>query len=116
MFSPAPTCIYIECAGAKEREREEQHSLKMAAASGCLSNCTRPGFFEHEWTAEELWAPWEVLANYLEYQPWFFSLLGSAMVGLSGVFPLLVIPIDEAADLKHGGKRGAICWRSIARF
>ncbi|OXU27082.1 hypothetical protein TSAR_008387 [Trichomalopsis sarcophagae] len=72
------------------------------AASGCLSNCTRPGIFEHEWTADELWAPWNVLADYFEYQPWFFSLLGSAMVGLSGVFPLLVIPIDEAADLKHG--------------
>ena len=77
--------------------------MASVASSGCLSNCTRSGFLEHEWTAEELWAPWEVLADYFEYQPWLFSLLGSAMVGLSGVFPLLVIPIDEAADLKHGG-------------
>ena len=80
----------------------------MASAGACvMSNCTEPSFFEHEWTTEELWAPWEVLSHYFEYQPWLFSLLGSAMVGLSGVFPLLVIPIDEAADLTHGGSVNA---------
>lgn len=69
-----------------------------SAVSGCLSNCSvsSESFLEFD----DLW----LLFEYFEYQPWFFSLLGSAMVGLSGVFPLLVIPIDEAADLKHGGK------------
>lgn len=72
------------------------------AAGGCQSNCSaRPGLLE---AYDELWAPWIILTDYFEYQPWLFSLIGSAMVGLSGVFPLLVIPIDEAADLKHGGE------------
>ncbi|XP_058808031.1 zinc transporter ZIP13 isoform X2 [Phymastichus coffea] len=73
----------------------------MDPVNSCTSNCTRfrLGFFEHDWSNE---APWDILSNYFDYQPWLFSLLGSVMVGLSGVFPLLVIPIDEAADLKHG--------------
>lgn len=29
-----------------------------------------------------------------EYTPWVFSLIGAALVGLSGILPLLVIPID----------------------
>ncbi|XP_011505595.1 PREDICTED: zinc transporter ZIP13 isoform X2 [Ceratosolen solmsi marchali] len=74
----------------------------MAAVSGCLGNCTELGCVEQEWSIENMWAPWQTFNNYFEYRPWLFSLLGSAMVGLSGVFPLLVIPIDEAADLKHG--------------
>ncbi|EDW16233.1 zinc transporter ZIP13 homolog [Drosophila mojavensis] len=31
----------------------------------------------------------------LEYTPWVFSLLGSVVIGLSGIFPLLIIPTDE---------------------
>ncbi|CAG5108117.1 Similar to slc39a13: Zinc transporter ZIP13 (Danio rerio) [Cotesia congregata] len=50
----------------------------------------------------EIWESWNNVTDYFEYQPWIFSLLGSAMVGLSGVFPLFIIPIDEGADLKHG--------------
>lgn len=67
----------------------------MACFGNCSSTSTRldGGFLELE-----------DLFNYFEYRPWLFSLIGSAMVGLSGVFPLLVIPIDAAADLKHGGK------------
>lgn len=88
----------------------------MASASGCLSNCSRSGLLGHDWTTEELWAPWLVLADYFEYQPWLFSLLGSAMVGLSGVFPLLVIPIDEADDLKHGGMRRPLSAIGFSNF
>lgn len=29
-----------------------------------------------------------------EYTPWVFSLLGAAMIGLSGILPLLIIPSD----------------------
>lgn len=36
----------------------------------------------------------------LEYTPWVFSLLGSALIGLSGILPLLVIPAAT------GGKDG----------
>ncbi|KAH8268639.1 hypothetical protein KR026_011063 [Drosophila bipectinata] len=30
-----------------------------------------------------------------QYTPWVFSLLGSVVIGLSGIFPLLIIPTDE---------------------
>lgn len=39
-----------------------------------------------------------------EYCPWIFSLIGSILVGLSGVLPLLVIPIEEGESLKSGGE------------
>lgn len=39
-----------------------------------------------------------------EYYPWIFSLIGSILVGLSGVLPLLIIPIEEGENLKSGGK------------
>jgi len=38
------------------------------------------------------------------YHPWLMSAIGSFVVGLSGIFPLLVIPIDEGANLKSGGE------------
>uniref|UniRef100_A0A1B6E318 Zinc transporter ZIP13 n=1 Tax=Clastoptera arizonana TaxID=38151 RepID=A0A1B6E318_9HEMI len=39
----------------------------------------------------------------VSYQPWVWSLIGSVIVGLSGIFPLLVIPIEveEGANLKN---------------
>lgn len=42
-----------------------------------------------------------------EYHPWVFSLIGSTVIGLSGIFPLLVIPIEEEEnfDLNGAGKR-----------
>lgn len=39
----------------------------------------------------------------LEYMPWLWAMFGSILVGLSGVLPLLVIPIDHTDDLKQGG-------------
>ncbi|XP_058811844.1 zinc transporter ZIP13 homolog [Topomyia yanbarensis] len=51
----------------------------------------------------------EMMDNYmpayikqLEYTPWIFSLLGSALIGLSGILPLVVIPAGDkdAADFK----------------
>lgn len=38
----------------------------------------------------------------MEYNPMLWSLVGSMVVGLSGVFPLLVIPIEEGANLNKG--------------
>lgn len=29
-----------------------------------------------------------------EYTPWLFSLFGAMLIGLSGILPLLVIPVD----------------------
>lgn len=39
----------------------------------------------------------------LDYMPWAWAAVGSALVGLSGVLPLLVIPIDQTDNLRHGG-------------
>lgn len=36
---------------------------------------------------------------------WLLSLVGSIAVGLSGIFPLLVIPIEAGAALKTEGKK-----------
>lgn len=40
----------------------------------------------------------------LDEHPWLFSALASLLVGLSGILPLLIIPIDETASFKDGGK------------
>lgn len=37
-------------------------------------------------------------------ETWVFSIFGAMLVGLSGIFPLLVIPIEAGPALKHGGK------------
>jgi hypothetical protein len=50
------------------------------------------------------WIPVILLVTNFEYHPWIFSVIGSAVIGLSGVFPLFVIPIEEGANLKSGGK------------
>lgn len=49
----------------------------------------------------------EMMDNYvpsciksLEYTPWIFSLLGSALIGLSGILPLVVIPVTKDKDGK----------------
>lgn len=49
------------------------------------------------------WIPVISLMQDFEYHPWLFSVIGSSLIGLSGVFPLL-IPIGEGANLKSGGK------------
>lgn len=41
--------------------------------------------------------------SFFDYMPWMWAMFGSILVGLSGVLPLLVIPIDETDDLKQGG-------------
>ncbi|XP_014208223.1 zinc transporter ZIP13 homolog [Copidosoma floridanum] len=82
-------------------------------ASACLSNCTTASatsmmarsagsYLESAWTARELWQSWDSAGLYFEYHPWLFSMLGSVIVGLSGIFPLLVIRIDETDTLKQG--------------
>lgn len=38
------------------------------------------------------------------YDVWLYSILGAVVVGLSGIFPLLVIPLEAGPSLKHGGK------------
>lgn len=37
-----------------------------------------------------------------QYQPVFMSVIGSIIVGLSGLFPLLILPVDDSMSLKTG--------------
>ena len=39
-----------------------------------------------------------------DYNPWLYSLFGTLLVGLTGIFPLLVIPVEAGHKLREGGK------------
>ncbi|KAL2738210.1 zinc transporter ZIP13 [Vespula maculifrons] len=79
------------------------------AVNMCARNCTEDtaGFF-FEMIYDDISLPWNEYSYYVTYNPWFFSILGSTMVGLAGVLPLLVIPIEEGADLKNGASAGTL--------
>lgn len=58
----------------------------------------------------------EIVSDYLpdflkgfEYTPWVWSLVGSAIIGLSGILPLLIIPSaqnnNNNVDTKDGKKK-----------
>ncbi|XP_059050547.1 zinc transporter ZIP13 homolog [Achroia grisella] len=50
----------------------------------------------------------------LDEHPWLFAALASVLVGLSGILPLLIIPIDETATFKDGS--GAATLRILLSF
>ncbi|KAM3957998.1 LOW QUALITY PROTEIN: zinc transporter Zip99C [Aphomia sociella] len=59
----------------------------------------------------------EYLFNFIEEldeHPWLFAALASVLVGLSGILPLLIIPIDETASFKDGS--GAATLRILLSF
>lgn len=66
-------------------------------------NCTYSIGFLYEMITEEMWTPWKAMVEYFDYTPWLFSLLGSTLIGLTGIFPLFIIPIEEGANLRTGG-------------
>lgn len=77
------------------------------AADICMQqNCTDSTGFLYDMIME-MWSPWDAMEN-LNYAPWVFSLLGSTMIGLTGIFPLLIVPIQEGADLKTGDGAGTL--------
>jgi len=39
-----------------------------------------------------------------QYQPILMSVIGSIVVGLSGLFPLLILPVNDSISLKTGRK------------
>ncbi|XP_012141704.2 zinc transporter Zip99C isoform X1 [Megachile rotundata] len=81
----------------------------MAANMCTQQNCTDSFEFLYEMITEDMWTPWETTIQYLEQTPWLFSLIGSTMIGLTGIFPLLVIPnIEEGANLKTGASAGTL--------
>ncbi|XP_036871977.1 zinc transporter ZIP13 isoform X4 [Manis javanica] len=49
---------------------------------------------------------WGTLLSGERLDTWICSLLGSLMVGLSGVFPLLIIPLEMGATLHSEGGKG----------
>ncbi|XP_041985183.1 zinc transporter ZIP13 homolog isoform X2 [Aricia agestis] len=54
------------------------------------------------------------LIEELDEHPWLFSALASILVGLSGILPLLIIPIDETASFQDGA--GAATLRVLLSF
>ncbi|XP_028157103.1 zinc transporter ZIP13 homolog [Ostrinia furnacalis] len=54
------------------------------------------------------------LMEELDEHPWLFAALASVLVGLSGILPLLIIPIDESASFKDGA--GAATLRVLLSF
>lgn len=79
--------------------------MAAAASYACTRNCTD---VEYPTSCDGLggtdeWLPWYEIVGYFSYNPWIFSLLGSTMVGLTGIFPLWLIPIQDGVDLKTGG-------------
>lgn len=58
---------------------------------------------------------WGNLFSSERLDAWICSLIGSFMVGLSGVFPLLVIPFETGAALRSEGKPATSISLSEAR-
>ncbi|GAB1864686.1 Zinc transporter ZIP13 homolog [Camponotus japonicus] len=82
----------------------------MAAASyACSPNCTEAGFFPYNILGgTDAWSSWHEMVGYFSYNPWIFSLLGSTVVGLTGIFPLWLIPIQDGVDLKADENSGTL--------
>ncbi|XP_070522604.1 zinc transporter ZIP13 homolog isoform X2 [Cardiocondyla obscurior] len=87
--------------------------MAAVASYACTRNCTDPSSLCDVPAAPDEWLPWHVIVDYFTYNPWVFSLLGSTMVGLTGIFPLWLIPIQDGVDLKTGdenNRRPAGLW------
>ncbi|KAF7661837.1 hypothetical protein LDENG_00252550 [Lucifuga dentata] len=87
------TLLMVTFRGASSNQKMTQtamtHATATAAGPGTSLMDTLPGF--------------QAVADFLASEHahvWFLSLVGSVVVGLSGVFPLLVIPIEAGAALK----------------
>ncbi|XP_067833621.1 zinc transporter ZIP13-like [Heptranchias perlo] len=85
---PSLSSADIHRANAKKLAR------KAAAAQAAIGG--------HRWCPENVFElrSWSELFTGERVDAWICSLIGSVMVGLSGVFPLLVIPIEVGAALK----------------
>ncbi|XP_056269075.1 zinc transporter ZIP13 [Pseudoliparis swirei] len=94
LFIPV-TLLMLSCRGASGSHKMTQTSMNHATASAA-----GPGHSLTEYL--------RVNILYSEhFHVWLLSLVGSVAVGLSGIFPLLVIPIEAGAALKTeaGGQR-----------
>lgn len=50
----------------------------------------------------------------MTYVPWVFSLLGSALIGLSGILPLLIIPSQSETDKEIKNRKYRVPYTSSA--
>ncbi|XP_043256975.1 zinc transporter ZIP13 homolog [Colletes gigas] len=78
------------------------------AANTSAENCTDFAGFFYEIVMEDMWTSWDATMEYFQYSPWLFSLLGSTVIGLTGIFPLWIIPIEDGADFKTGDSAGTL--------
>ena len=46
-----------------------------------------------------------------DYNPWFYAIIGTLLVGLTGIFPLLVIPVEAGHKLREGGNERIGCFQ-----
>ncbi|XP_078404941.1 zinc transporter ZIP13 [Cetorhinus maximus] len=76
------------------RANAKKLARKAAAAQAAIGS--------HRWCPENVFElrSWSELFSGERVDAWICSLIGSVMVGLSGIFPLLVIPIEAGAALK----------------
>lgn len=64
----------------------------------------------------EFYVP-EYVSGYIrtiQYVPWVFSLLGSALIGLSGILPLLIIPSGAGEADKNKEIKNRECYRDFS--
>lgn len=69
----------------------------------CDDRVNGTNFSDSYYAGSMLLEPVPELLAAVEYLPWMWAMFGSILVGLSGVLPLLVIPLDQTNDLKQGG-------------
>ncbi|XP_078064321.1 zinc transporter ZIP13, partial [Mustelus asterias] len=76
------------------RANAKKLARKAAAAQAAIGS--------HRWCPENVFElrSWSELFSGERVDAWICSLIGSVMVGLSGIFPLLVIPIEAGTALK----------------
>ena len=99
LFIPV-SLLLLTSKGASSSQKMTQttvaHATATAAGPGHSLTDDLPGF--------------KAVADFLASEHthvWLLSLVGSVAVGLSGIFPLLVLPIEAGAALKTEGKRVA---------
>ncbi|RLU17994.1 hypothetical protein DMN91_010235 [Ooceraea biroi] len=82
--------------------------MAATVANACIRNITDTGYLCDILDRMDAWLSWHDVVGYFSYNPWIFSLLGSTMVGLTGIFPLWLIPIQDGVDLKTGENGGTL--------
>ena len=88
------TLLLVTCRGASSG-----HKISLTAMAHATDTAAGP--------AHGVFEGFQAAADLLTSEPsdvWLCSLVGSVIIGLSGIFPLLIIPIEAGAALKTEGK------------